>query len=182
MKLLKQLLSNYWRICLLKESPENSPYSTELLCFTLFLFTLVLTLQWRLSEYNFSSNLIQSLVVSLSFALSFILYTAALLFFKKLKSRIVQTINCLLFVYSIIHIVALPLFLIEPYLTPDNLKNLFFLFIGVLYLFITLGLSIWQFMVTIHIYKFALNLSPIQSVLAAFGLVAVNVLTLSFWR
>ena len=57
-----------------------------------------------------------------------------------------------------------------------------FLAILTIYLFVTLGLSIWQFIVTAHIYKFALNTTPIQSVLAAFGLVAVNVLTLSFWR
>lgn len=182
MKLLKQLLSNYWRICLLQESPENSPYSIELLGFTLFVFISVIALQWRFSDYNFSSSLIQSLVVGCSLALSFMLYTAALLFLKKLKSRLIQTISCLLFIFSIIHILAFPLIVIESYLTPGNLKNPFFLFIGVLYLFITLGLSIWQFIVTVHIYKFALNLSPIQSVLAAFGLVAVNVLTLSFWR
>jgi len=56
------------------------------------------------------------------------------------------------------------------------------LVIGVFYLFITLGLSVWQLVVTAHIYKYALNTTSIQSVLAAFGLIAVNVLTVSFWR
>lgn len=51
-----------------------------------------------------------------------------------------------------------------------------------IYLFITLGLSIWQFVITAHIYKFALGTTPVKSVLAAFGLVAVNILTISFWR
>ena len=76
---------------------------------------------------------------------------------------------------------AMPLFLISPYLTPHSLKNPIFLLIGVFYLLSTLGISVWQFVVTAHIYKKALNITPIQSVLTAFGLVAVTVLILSFW-
>ena len=121
-------------------------------------------------------------IASLSLVFSFIIYTVALLFFKGLKTRAVQTVTSLLYVHCIIHLLALPLFIVDPYLTQANLKNPVVLFIGVFYLFVTLGLSIWQFIVTAHVYKFALNCTPIQSVLAAFGLVAVNVLTLSFWR
>ncbi|RUR10534.1 hypothetical protein [Legionella sp. km772] len=182
MRLIKQLLSSYWNICLLRESPENSPYSIELLFLGVFLFVSVMSLQWSFSDFNFSNNLLLVIIASFCLVFSFIFYTFILLFLKKLKARSVQTATSLLYVHSIIHILALPLFILDPYLTHVNLKNPIFLLIGVLYLFVTLGLSIWQFIVTAHIYKFALNSTPIQSVLAAFGLVAVNVLTLSFWR
>jgi hypothetical protein len=182
MRIIKQLLSSYWNICLLKESPENSPYSIELFFIGIALFSSVMSLQWSFSDFNFANNLLLLVIAGLSLVFSFIIYTAALLFLKGLKTRIIQTVTSLLYVHFIIHVLALPLFIVDPYLTHVSLKNPIFLFIGVLYLFVTLGLSIWQFIVTAHIYKFALNTTPIQSVLAAFGLIAVNVLTLSFWR
>ncbi len=181
MNVIKQLLSNYWNICLLQESPENSPYSMDLLFVAVLLFTMVMSIQWSLSDFNFTNSWFV-IIAGLSLVFSFIIYTTIILYFRGLKKRIIQTISSLLFVHCIIHILAMPLFIMDPYLTHANLKNPIFLFIGVMYLFITLGLSIWQFIVTVHIYKYALNTSPIQSVLAAFGLVAVNVLTLSFWR
>lgn len=181
MRIIKQLFSSYWNVCLLKESPENSPYSIELLCLAVLLFTGLMSLQWTLSDFIFPT-LSLLIIASLSMVLSFVLYTSILLFFKGLKTRIVQTSTSLLYVHCIIHALALVLFLADPYLTHANLKNPIISFIGVLYLFVTLGLSIWQFIATAHIYKFALNCTPTQSVLAAFGLIAVNVLTLSFWR
>ncbi len=179
---IKKLFSYYWNICLFKDSPENTPYSLILLFIGLVLFTSIMSVQWSFSDFDFSNDLLLVFIAGLSLALSFIIYTAMILFLKGLKVRIVQTSTSLLFVHSIIHLLAMPLFIVDPYLTHVNLKNPIFLLIGVLYLFVTLGLSIWQFIVTAHVYKFALNTTPTQSVLAAFGLVAVNVLTLSFWR
>lgn len=182
MGIIKKLLSYYWNLCLLRESPENSPYSIELLFAGIILFVSIMSLQWDFSDFSFAKSALLTIIASLSLVFSFIIYTSALLLFKGLQTRTVQTVTSLLYVHSIIHIFALPLFIIDPYLSHANLKNPIVLFIGVLYLFVTLGLSIWQFIVTAHVYKFALNSPPIQSVLAAFGLVAVNVLTLSFWR
>ena len=182
MSLIKKLLSSYWNIFLLRQSPENSPYSIELFIISIILFISIISLQWSLAGFDFANDLLLLFIAALSLSFSFVFYTAALLFFKGLKARTPQTVTSLLIVHSVIHLLALPLFVVDPYMTHANLKNPFILFIGVIYLFVTLGLSIWQFIVTAHIYRFALNTSAIQSVLAAFGLVAVNVLTLSFWR
>ena len=180
MNILVQIFFYYWNLCLLKESPENSPYSLALLGISIFLFTGIMMIQWSLSTSAY--DLFFIFIVALSLTLSFILYNSIILFFKGLKSRLVQTSTSLLFAYCIVHVLAMPLVMIDPYITPINLKNPFFLFISILYLFVTLSLSVWQFLITAHIYKFALNTTSFQSVLAAFGLIAVNVLTLSFWR
>ena len=182
MNIIKQIFSYYWRISLLRESPENTPYSLLLLVISALLLTVIMAIQWSFSAFDFSDDLLFVLVAGLSLVISFIVYTGIILSLKGLRARLVQTATSLLFAHSIVHILAMPLFIIDPYLTHVSLKNPIFLFIGVLYLFITLGLSIWQFVITAHIYKYALNTTPIQSVLAAFGLIAVNVLTLSFWR
>ena len=182
MNMIKQIFSYYWRISLLRESPENTPYSLLLLVIGALLLTIIMSLQWSFFAFDFSNDLLLVFTPALSLVISFIIYTGIILFLKGLKARLVQTATSLLYAHCIVHTVAMPLFMVDPYLTHTNLKNPIFLFIGVLYLFITLGLSIWQFVITAHIYKYALNTTPIQSVLAAFGLIAVNVLTLSFWR
>ncbi|HAT8179693.1 TPA: hypothetical protein JA361_09565 [Legionella pneumophila] len=182
MNTLKLLFSYYWRLSLLKETPENSPYSVFLLVIMCILFSIIMLIQWDIAELDFSRDWLLSLMMATSLILSFIFYTYAILKFQNLASRLVQTSTCLLSAYIIIHVLATPLFLIDTYLSAENLKNPIFLFIGMIYLFITLGLSIWQFVITAHIYKFALGTTPVKSVLAAFGLVAVNILTISFWR
>lgn len=182
MSMMKRLFLSYWNVGLLKESPANTPYSLLLLLSGMLFLNCIMVIQWRFSDFEVATNLMLLSFAGISLVSSFVIYTAGLLYFKGLKARLLQTATTLLFVHSIIHIMAMPLFLIDPYLSHANLKNPLFLFIGVLYLFVTLGLSIWQFVVTAHIYKCALNTTLTQSVLAAFGLVAVNVLTLSFWR
>lgn len=182
MNTLKLLFSYYWRLSLLKETPENSPYSVFLLIVMCILFSIIMLIQWDIAELDFSRDWLLSLMMVTSLILSFIIYTYAILKLQNLAPRLVQTSTCLLSAYIIIHVLATPLFLIDAYLSAENLKNPIFLFIGMIYLFITLGLSIWQFVITAHIYKFALGTTPVKSVLAAFGLVAVNILTISFWR
>ena len=181
-QLLKIIFFYYWHICRLKTSPEHTPHSWLIMLLGLVLLALVLTVQWHFSELSFSTHLSLCFLVGMNLIIAFIIYTYAILLMRRLDKRFVQTITCLLFAYSIIHVLALPLFIFDDYLVDVNLRNPVFLFIGVIYLFITIGMSIWQFVVTAHIYKYALDASPIQSVLAAFGLVAVTILTLSFWR
>ncbi|KGP63875.1 membrane protein [Legionella norrlandica] len=182
MDTLKLLFSYYWRLSLLKETPENSPYSISLLVLAAILFVIILIIQWSLAELDFSHDWLLSLMMAVSLNLSFILYTYWILRFRNFTARFVQTVTCLFIVYIIIHVLATPLFLIDPYLSAVSIKKPIFLLIAMIYLFITLGLSIWQFIITAHIYRFALDTTPVKSVLAAFGLVAVNILTISFWR
>ena len=180
--MIKQLFFYYWRICLLKESPENSPYSRIFLALSAILLAFVLVIQWQFSDVLFADDLLTTLMAALSLIVSYVIYNSIILFFRGLSLRLVQTLTCLFSTRIIIHILACPLLLVDPYLSHANLKNPHLLFVAVIYLFITLGLSIWQFVITAHIYKYALSTSAIQSVLAAFGLLAVNILTVSFWR
>lgn len=177
--MLHLIFDRYWDICLLKESPENTPYSILRMVLSGVLLALLMTIEWDYSYFNSSEDMINNVFISLCLIISYIIYTYLALFFKGLTARLVQTVTSLYCINIIIHILVIPLLIIAPYLSLVNLRNPLFLFIGILYLFLSLGLSVWQFVITAHIYKFALNTTAIQSVLAAFGLIAVNILTIS---
>lgn len=176
------LFSYYWRVSLLKDSPENTPYSIILMWISAVLLAVIMVIQWVFSDVVFGDDISITVMCAISLILSFFIYTYALLFVTGYAARFVQTITCLFVIHAIIHILASPLLLLDPYLSQANLKNPLLLFIGVIYLFVTLGLSVWQFVIAAHIFKYALNTTAIQSVLAAFGLIAVNILTVSLWR
>lgn len=180
--MIKELIINYWQVLLLKETPANTPYSRLLLLISAILLLLVLVIEGFLSTTSGTYDLLGATVIACSILVSFLLYNYILLFITGLEKRLVQTTTCLFCAHILIHVLASPLFLLDPYLSPSNLKNPLLLLLAVIYLFISLGLSVWQFVVNAHIYKEALNASAIQSVLAAFGLIAVNILTVSFWR
>ncbi|PWY56229.1 hypothetical protein DGG96_07780 [Legionella qingyii] len=177
--MLHLIFDRYWDICLLKDSPENTPYSISRMVLSSILLILLMTIEWDYSYFNSSEDLINNAFISICLVISYIIYTYLTLYFKGLTSRLVQTVTSLYCINIIIHILVVPLMILAPYLSALNLRNPLLIFVGVLYLFFSLGLSVWQFVIIAHIYKFALNTTAIQSVLAAFGLIAVNVLTVS---
>lgn len=173
------ILDRYWDICLLKESPENTPYSIIRIFSSGVLLALIMVIEWNFSYFTSSLDIGANLLVATGLLLSYVIYTYIILFLRGLTSRLVQTVTALFYSSVIIHILVAPLLFLAPYLSQIHLKNPLLLFLGVLYLFLSIGLSVWQFVITAHIYKYALNTTPIQSVLAAFGLIAVNILTVS---
>lgn len=178
---MNNLFRCYWRLALLKETPANTPHSPVLMILSALLFMMVMIYQWSHSSLAFAKDFAYSVIIALSLAASFVVYSYAILAVKGLLSRLVQTVTSLFVVHSLIHLCAVPLFLFDPYLANVQEKTPLILLIGMIYLLITLALSIWQFAVTAHIYKHALNINFMRALLAALGLVAINILTISFW-
>jgi hypothetical protein len=145
-------------------------------------FILIIMCQWYVSDVELNARLSLSFLMALSLMTSFAVYTYIVLALRHLSARLVQTVTCILFSQSIVHAFVIPLFFGDTILSQVNVKNPFLLFISVIYLFISIGLTVWQFVISAHIYKYALNTSPIQSGLIAFGLMAVNILTISLWQ
>ncbi|HHF0523756.1 TPA: hypothetical protein ACTUT5_001381 [Legionella anisa] len=177
--MLHLIFDRYWDICLLKESPENTPYSITRMVLSAVLLALLITTEWEYTYFNSSEEMINNVFISVCLVISYVIYTYLALFFKGLTPRLVQTVTSLYCINIIIHILVIPLLIIAPYISVVNLRNPLFLFMGIFYLFLSLGLSVWQFVITAHIYKLALNITAIQSVLAAFGLIAANILTIA---
>ncbi len=176
------LIKRYWQVSVFKETPANTPYSFLLLGFISFFFFLLIVVQWMIADTDNQLTLNMSLLAAGALLASYGLYTAALLFAYRMPSRIVQTLTCLLSGHTIVHLFAFPLLLVTPWLVDTTIIQPLGLFIGVMYLILTLMLTIWQFMVTVHIYKHALGVDSLPAVLASLGLLACNILIVSFWR
>ena len=176
------LIKRYWQVSIFKETPANTPYSWLLLGLTALFFYLLIVLQWMIADVEQLFILSTSLLAGGTLLASYGLYTGALLLAFRVSGRFVQTLTCLLAGHTIVHLFAFPLLLVTPWLAETTIIQPLALLVGVIYLILTLMLTVWQFMVTVHIYKHALAINYLPAVLASFGLLASNILIVSFWR
>lgn len=180
--MLERITRCYWRLCLLRESPENTPYSPFLMALAGFLFFMLIIFQWRFAATTPVFSFLTGIFAAFSLLLSYLFYTYVLLKLLSLSERLVQTTTSLWAAHFIIHVLAFPLLILTPYLAEADMSSPVILLLGIVYLLTTLGLSVWQFIITVHIYRYAMGVSVMQAVLAGVGLLAFNILTVSFWR
>jgi len=143
---------------------------------------MLIVVQWFITDIKQEITLGVALVAAAALVMSYIGYTYALLTVCRQRYRVIQTLTCLLAAHIIVHIWALPLLLVVPLLAtqpvPQPMGSLF----GILYLILTLMLTVWQFMLSAYIYKKALEIDYLPAILASLGLLATNILIVSFWR
>ena len=175
------LIKRYWDVTILRETPANTPYSVILLGIIALLYYLLVVMQWAIADVEKYFTPTTSLLAGASLIISYGIYTAALLLAFRVSNRFVKTLTCLLAGHTIVHLVAFPMLLVAPWLAETKVSQPLALLIGVVYLVVTLILTIWQFLVTVHIYKHALAIDYLPAVLASFGLLASNILVVSFW-
>lgn len=176
------LLKRYWRVSIFKDTPENTPYSAFLLVLAAFVFFILILLQWSIADIKQQFRFSTSVFAALSLVASYFAYSFLLLTCYNKASRMVQTLTSLLASHVLIHFFAVPLLLITPLLMSTEPGQPGTLALSILYVILTLVLTAWQFLVTAHIYKSALDLEYFAAVLASFGLLACNILTVSFWQ
>jgi hypothetical protein len=180
--MLAALIKRYWQVCIFKETPANTPYSFLLLCFLTVIFYLLMVLQWVIVDISDAIAFESLFLAGVALIASYSLYTYALLLIYKLSSRMVQTLTCLIATHTIVHLLAFPLLLMAPLPDASHINPLLGLIISIMYLIFTLILTVWQFMVTVHIYKNALGIENIPAILASFGLLSCNILIISLLR
>lgn len=173
------LIKQYWNLAVFKEKPENTPYSAMLSALISLVFWILIISQWMNADTNHQLTLSIASILAALLLLSYAFFTWVLLRIFRLQSRFLQTYTSLIATHSIIHLLAFPFLLMMPMLldTPSTIGA----FIGVTYLISTLALAIWQFVVAAYIYKHALSSVWLGAILAAVGLLASNLLTLSLW-
>ncbi len=176
------LIKRYWQVSIFKETPANTPYSLLLLGIIALVFFFLIVLQWVIADVDQLFSLNISLLAGTTLIASYVVFTVALLLAFRMQSRIVQTLTCVLAGHTIVHLFAFPLLLVTPWLVGTNIDEPLALLVGVVYLILTLILTVWQFMVTVHIYKHALGIDYFPAVLASIGLLASNILVVSLWR
>ncbi|KTD24762.1 Uncharacterised protein [Legionella lansingensis] len=176
------LLKRYWQVSTFRESPANTPYSIPLLVIVALLFFLLMVWQWFMVDIKGQFKLATSVATGISLIGTYFIFTFLILKMNRKANRVVKTLTSLLASHLIVHLFAIPLLLVTPILASANVTNTAALLLAIIYLLLTLVLTAWQFLVTAHIYKHALETDTLTSVLASFGLLACNVLIVSFWR
>lgn len=176
------LFKRYWQVSIFKETPANTPYSILLLAASAFIFFVLIVMQWMIADVDEVFTLGSSFLAAGALLLSYGIYTVVLLSLFRMLNRIVQTLTCLLAGHTIVHVFAFPLLLVAPWLIDANVIQPLALLVAVVYLILTFVLTIWQFMITAHIYKHALGIEYFPAVLASLGLIACNILVVSLWR
>lgn len=176
------LLKRYWQVAMLKGSPENTPYSPLLTIIAALAFFFIIFCQWYFSNLKQQFDLGQSLLAGFTLVCSYFLFTFLLLKLSRKAFRFAQVVTSLLLAHTIVHLFAFPLLLLAPILISSHLNAALALLLAIIYLSLTLVLTIWQFLITMHIYKLALEVDYITAFLATVGLLACNILTVSFWQ
>lgn len=176
------LIKKYWQVSIFQETPANTPYSLLLMGLVTVFFYVLIVLQWTIADVEELFTFTTSLLAAATLLASYIAYTYILLLLFRLSSRFVQTLACLLAGHTIVHLFAFPLLLLAPWFADEKMIQPLALFVAVIYLILTFVFTIWQFMITVHIYKHALGIEYFPAVLASFGLIACNILVVSFWR
>ena len=175
------LFNRYWQVATLKNGPEDTPFSTFLLSLISFLFIGLLLCQWQLADLKNELSWGRALVAGFFLLSSYYLYTFVLLKIYKKTNRWLQSLSSLLACHFIVHLFALPLLFLTPLLVDREINQALILAFSILYLLATLSLTIWQFLITIMIFKKALNIDSLAALLASLGLFAFNILMVSFW-
>ncbi|GGI79573.1 hypothetical protein [Legionella impletisoli] len=176
------LIKKYWNVSLLKTSPEETPYSKLLLGLGAFVFFLVVASQWGLIQTDIELSLLNIILAGVLLLFSYSFYTFILLAAFKLKERFIQTLTCLFATHTIVHIFAYPLLAATPFLTQADSPSTGVFLLSFVYLLFTIILTAWQLMITVFIYKKALNIDTLPGILATIGLFAANILLVSFVR
>lgn len=172
----------YWQVATFKETPASTPYSVPLLVFVAFSFLMLLELQWFMADIKQQFEISLTIAMGITLIIAYALFTFLLLKINHKVNRVVQTLASLLACHFIVHIFAIPLLLVAPALSEADMNHGFAILLGIIYLILTLILTVWQFLVTAHVYKYALEVDNLAAFLASFGLLACNILTVSFWR
>lgn len=176
------LIKRYWQVAIFKETPGNTPHSLLLLGGIAIFFFLLVVIQWLIADVDELFTLSTSILAGVTLLATYAVYTSVLLLAFRVPGRIVQTLTCLLAGHTIVHLFAFPLLLVTPWLAEPTVIQPLALLVGVVYLILTLILTVWQFIVTVYIYKHALAIEYLPAVLASFGLIASNILIVSLWR
>lgn len=176
------LIRQYWQLIRFQRLPADTSYSPLLLTLVCFFYFILVVSQWLISDIEQKLSFNNALLIASALIISYLIYTYLVLFGFRFKARFVQTVTCLLAGHAIIHVLAFPLLLLTPLLIETNTVNLLGPFVAIIYLILTLILTIWQFMVTVYIYKHALSVDYLPAILASLGLLACNILVVSFSR
>jgi len=177
---MREVIKRYWQVAIFKETPANTPHSFFLLIIFLIVYLCSIIAQWLIVPQHQTIRFIVLFLAGLLLITSYWLYIFFILKIYDKTNRLVQTLTTIVACTLIVHVLAFPLMYAGPLLLNSKLDQVLTLLLAIIYLFLTIIFSIWQFLVTAHIFKEALESDWMTSVLVSFGLLAFNILAVSY--
>jgi hypothetical protein len=163
--MLKQAAVVAMRIALFRAGPQDLPYSPALTRLAVPLAVLAAFLQYRLTQ-----PALPALVHGLAWVGALALFTHLLLQARRMANRFRQTLDSLLLIDSGMTVLMLPaLAAIAPHMVrvaadPEAARTEA---LPALPALVVLGVSLWNFLVSAHVYRNALDTSPAVGALLA---------------
>lgn len=149
---------------LLKTAPQDLPYSFRLMARVIVLYFI--------SGVIIQSNVVEPLVAINVMALNIVVllsFSYTLLSLRGLKARFVQTISALLGAGIIFNLLAWPL---SSLIGMEDASDMMVALIALL----MLSMLSWELLVTAHIYRNALNLHMVNSIMLSFALFFISMM------
>ena len=167
-----QLLALLWSVCRLRAGPANVPYSPFHLSIVIIANVVVACYQFTWQS-DMAKSLLQAILVT---AIS-VIFTYSVLAVKGFQNRFAQTTTTLIGTNVIINALVIPLLLLQPFLLQQGLPTTMLLgFLHVIYLFTIIMMNVWLIMIMVHIYRVALEVSPVIALLVTIALLGTDIL------
>ena len=168
---MKALIMLFWRIATFRAGPQAIPYSVPLCIGFLFLNTVLAWLHFTQAKLNIDPALLAILLM-----LATLVFTYLVLLIRSVTKRFVQTVTAIVGLNFLINLATTPLLLIPLYLIKQQYPQLLHAIISFIYIVIVIMINVWVIMINAFIYSEALSLSLLTGLLAAIGLLGINIL------
>jgi len=152
-------MTRFWRICCLKEGPQQIPASRDIFWLTLVLNLLTGTIYLAIAESFFLAFLVK--LISLSVVT---VVVAALLYMRGRPSRFVQTMSAIFGSGIIVNLLIWIVLYLEMLL-----PNIPFLLLGIWVFYLA-----WSLLIVGHILRHALDIALFYSCLIVLGITLFN--------
>lgn len=173
------ILKIYWKICLFKKGPQDSPYSKIIAWMGALALIALLLLQLKIADLEQALSIGSMVIRAVALVAGIGIYTAGVLWLTGFSNRILQAVSSLFFTQIIVHSFAFPLILFAPDAGAEQLGQARFAFIAMIYLVFVIFLNVWQLMINSYIYQQALSKRFGVGLLVSFGLLAFNLLLIN---
>lgn len=167
---MRDLVNLFWDICCLRRGPQDLPYSKVLFVLLIVISSIISISQLMLQQRFMQAASQTILMLSLT-----MLFNWGILKIKNLEARFVQATSALIGTGTIVNLLIYPLLLFHFYILRPDEEHVIIVALSLIVLCLIIGLNIWAFIITAHIFRNALNSSFFAGLLVTFAYVAFHV-------
>lgn len=165
------ILRLLWDMCTLKVTPQALPYD-KTLCSALIIMDVIL----GMINLSLQQPWITALWQSILLMIVSIAFIVAILQIKGLLARFIQTTSALIGVGVLLSLLILPVLLIQFYVIQPMGLTTFTSMVSLVFLSFVVLVNIWMLVVTVYIFRHALDVHLLGALLVTLAYIGVHVI------